>query len=874
MGEIDVWQVGFNAGELTPLLEGREDLLRFPNGCRKLRNAHGIIQGPARRRAGGKFVATTKSNGEAWMVRFVRSRSVAYMLEFGDNYIRFYRNRAQLLDAASPFAPYEVATPWTYADMTNADGTFKFKLVQSNDILYICSGTDKIKQLRRFGDVDWDLVDFETVGGPFDAQNTTATTVYASAQTGTVTLTASTAIFVAGHVGALFRIQPQDLSDVPPWEANVEYNIGDLVRNDGKTYESLTSNSGATGGKVVSGTRGPTHEEGSAADGSGQRPDPEDGTSPVTVDVGHTWEFQDPGYGVLKITAIGSGGTTATATVEEWRVGSNAQLPFYTVGSGNATTRWAFGLYSDVNGWPVEATFFRERFVMIGSRNFAFSVPALFTEFTEETAGQVLADNAFSAELSSDQDEEILWAIPTERLLVGTTGGEHAIGELTAQDVFGPLNRKSEPQTGYGSRPVAPWRVGQEAFFVESSGLRIRAMTQADNFRYKADSQNDLAEHIMFGGVVQTAWVPMPDNLFWCLTAEGNMPCLVYSKEQDVFGWSTHFIGGYRDASQMRAAKVTTINTIPNPDGDKDDLWYIAERTIDGNVVRYIEYVTEHLPKPQRWEFEPLGAYERRLFDYQADLVFVDSAATYDVPLTITDVDIDGGTGVVQITSAAHGLSNGDLVRIDGVIGTWEINARSFEIENVATNTFDLVDVNGLTDGVNGAPFTTYVSGGVARELVTTISGLDMWEGETLQVVTDGAVHPDRTVSSGSITLQYGAGRVHTGYNAKMVIETQRPIGGNEKGSAQGKVGRIVKLILRLEATLGGQVGPSEEELQEVLYRDAADLMDLPPALYNGDIEIGWPDGQSTVRTVTFVQDQPLPTTVVSLGIAQEVFSE
>lgn len=873
MGEIDVWQVGFNAGELTPLLEGREDLLRFPNGCRKLRNAHGLIQGPARRRAGGKFVATTKSNGEAWLVRFVRSRDTAYMLEFGDNYIRFYRNRAQLLEAASPFDPYEVATPWTYNDMTNADGTFAFKLVQSNDILYICSGDDKIKQLRRFGDVDWDLVDFETVGGPFEGQNTSATTVYASAATGTVTLTASTAIFQAGHVGALFRIQPQNLSDVPPWEPSHSFDIDELCRSNGKTYKSLTDPFGHPSNLIFTGTVAPDHEEGTAVDGQGEILDPIDGSG-NSRDAGIEWDFQDPGYGVLKITAVGSGGTTATATVEEWRVGSNAQLPAYVVGSGNATTRYAFGLYSDVNGWPIAATFFRERFVMVGTRNFAFSVPALFNEFTEETAGQVLADNAFSAELSSDQDEEILWAIPTERLLVGTTGGEHAIGELTSQSVFGPLNRKSEPQTGYGSRSVAPWRVGQDVMFVESSGLRIRAMMQAESFRYKADSQNDLAEHIMFGGVVQTAWAPMPDNLFWCLTAEGDLPCLVYSKEQDVFGWSTHFIGGYRDASQLRAAKVTTINTIPNPSGDKDDLWYIAERTIDGNVVRYIEYVTEHLPKPQRWEFETLAAYERRLLDYQADLVFLDSAATYDVPLTITDVDVDGGTGVVTVTSSSHGLSNGDLVRIDAVIGMWELNARYFEIENVATNTFDLVDVNGLTDGVDGAPFTTYVSGGVARELVTTISGLDMWEGETLQVVTDGAVHPSRTVSSGAITLQYGAGRVHTGYNANMVIETQRPIGGNEKGSAQGKVGRITKLVLRLEASLGGSVGPSEDDLQEVLHRDAADLMDLPPALFNGDIEIGWPDGQSTVRTVTFVQDQPLPTTVVSVGTAQEVFSE
>jgi hypothetical protein len=854
MGNVDIWQASFNGGELTPLVEGREDITRYPTGCRRLRNAHGMIQGPARRRTGGRFVGEVKSNGNAWLVPFIRSRQLAYILEYGENYIRFFRNRARILFAGNP---YEIVSPWTYAELTADDGTFALHQTQSIDVLYNADGVEPVQQLIRFADDNWTLSDFETVGGPFEAQNITATTVYASAQTGTVTLTASTAIFTSDRIGSLFRIQPQDLSAVPPWEPNQHLATDDLRRNAGKTYKATTAGVTDALGQRVTGTIGPIHEEGTEKDGDGDALDPKGTTGQRTLS-GIDWEFQDPGYGVLRITAVGGGGTTATATVEQWRVGSNAQLPFETVLVGNATTRWAWGTFSDANGHPTDVSFFRERFVMGNARQYAFSVPLAFTEYAQETAGQVLADNAFVVDLTSDRDEETRWIKPAhDKLVIGTTGGEHLLGEMTTQQVFGPLNRKSEPKTGYGSNGVAPVRAGEQLLFVEGNSLRVRA-SESDGDNFTAPSQNDLAEHITFGGIIAQAFQEKPDNLAWYLTSEGYLPCLTFSKEQDVFGWSQHFIGGYRDASHLRAAKVTSCAVIPSPDGTVDDLWYIAERWVNGGLKRYVEFITPAAPKPQKWEFEPDEAFKRRILDWQADLLYLDSGATYDVPLTISGIAKVGS--VIRVTSVAHGLSNLDYVRIDGVIGMWEVNARGFQIENVAANTFDLVDVDG-TD------FTAYTSGGVAREMVTVISGLDPWEGETLQVITDGAVHPDRTVSAGSITLQYRAARVHTGYNARMLIETMRPIGGNEQGSSQGKHGKIPKIILRVEGTLGGKIGPDDENLDVINYRVPQDPMGIAVPVQTRDLELDFPTAEDdTVRTVVFVQDQGLPATVVGIG--------
>lgn len=861
MGEIDLWQAAFNGGEQTPLLSGREDTQKYQTGCKRLRNMHGIIQGPARRRTGSRVVAPTKSDGNAWLVPFIKSRAEKFQIELGDNYARFYKNRGVL--ESSPGVPYEIVTPWTYADMTDTDGTFKFRFVQNNDIIYMTGGVG-IKQINHFGDLNWTITDFEPVGGPFDAVNITSTTVYASAATGTVTLTASSAIFTANHVGSLMLLRPQDLSDVPPWEPNQHIATDALRQNDGKTYKCVTAGVLDDDGHRCTGTVSPIHEEGVEKDGDGDILDPKLSDGSI-VETGIDWEFQDPGYGIVKITAVGSAGTTATATVQPWRIGANAQLPAGVVSSGNATKRWAFGLFSNAIGWPRAATFFRERFVLGTTRQLAFSVPQSFNEFMQETAGQVLADNGFVADITSDRDEELLWLLPNASVLhVGTTGGELAAYEQNPNAAFGPTNRKIDPQTGFGSNGCAPLRVGDTPLMVEASGLRVRKIAPKEGGDgFGAFSQNDLAEHITASTIIQTAYAALPDSFYWGLRADGRLCCLTFSQEQEVFGWSLHYVGGYRDASHLQPAKIRSISVIPSPDGTIDDVWWIAERYIDGQIVRWVEYLTEQTTKPQQWEFESNEAFERRVQDYQSTLYFVDGGTVYDEPLEIDTVSVASGVVTVE-TVGAHGLSDGDEVRIDEVIGPWQINARVFEIENASGDTFDLVDVD-------GSDFSDYVMGGKVREMVDVISNLDIYEGETLQILTDGAVHPDRTVESGEVTLQYKVARASLGFGYRSLLDTQRPAGGNNKGSAQGKLGAINHLITRFVDSLGGSVGPDEDNLQEILFRSASDEMDLPPPLFSGDKEIHWPDGFSTDRNVIFVQDQPLPSVIAGFGLDMEV---
>jgi len=67
-------------------------------------------------------------------------------------------------------------------------------------------------------------------------------------------------------------------------------------------------------------------------------------------------------------------------------------------------------------------------------------------------------------------------------------------------------------------------------------------------------------------------------------------------------------------------------------------------------------------------------------------------------------------TNPVSITCVGHNFSTGDKIRIGGVVGMTQLNGNSYTITVVDANTFTL-------NGINGAAYGAYVSGGWAVEL-------------------------------------------------------------------------------------------------------------------------------------------------------------
>jgi hypothetical protein len=134
-------------------------------------------------------------------------------------------------------------------------------------------------------------------------------------------------------------------------------------------------------------------------------------------------------------------------------------------------------------------------------------------------------------------------------------------------------------------------------------------------------------------------------------------------------------------------------------------------------------------------------------------------------------------------------------------------------------------------------PSIALIASGGWRLTVTTISGLGHLEGQAVDVLVNGATHPQRTVTAGSITLQAPASKVQIGLAFAAKLQTLRANAGAHDGTSQGKKTRINNVVIRLLETLGLQYGASFDDLIDVDFhragRDgqpAADLQRRHPA--------------------------------------------
>ena len=195
MARVAVQLTNFTGGELSPRLDGRNDLQKYATGCKTLENMIIFPHGSAARRSGTQFVAEVKdSTKETRLIPFEFSTTQTYILEFGNQYIRFFKDNGQILSSGSP---YEISSPYLEAEL------FDIKFAQSADVMYICHPNHPAKKLSRTGHTSWSLTSVDFTDGPYMDENISSTTISTSAHTvGTGrTLTASSTTGINDNTG-------------------------------------------------------------------------------------------------------------------------------------------------------------------------------------------------------------------------------------------------------------------------------------------------------------------------------------------------------------------------------------------------------------------------------------------------------------------------------------------------------------------------------------------------------------------------------------------------------------------------------------------------------------------------------------------------
>jgi hypothetical protein len=547
MPRLSLQQTNFTAGELSPRLYGRTDVDRYANAAKVLENAHPVIHGGAARRAGTRFVQETKTSSKKnRLVDFVFSRDLAYMLEFGDYYVRVYSPNGVYLGV-------EVVSPFSESMLGDID------YVQGSDTMFLFHPSIPQQRLRRFTNTVWDLSSVPYTVQPFDEQGLSpSVNLTLSALSGVITVTAASAVFLASDVG-------RNLSALA--------GIGPITGFTSTTVVTVTVTNPFLSTSLLSGSWN--------LDVSPQTTLTPSAVGPVgaaiTLTLGASgWRAADVGKyvrvntGIAKITSFTSD-TIVSASVVTVLANTTAA----------PALSWSLeaSVWSSANGFPRTGTLHEQRLWCAGSTKYPQTIwgsrTALFYDYTKGTADS----DACVFTISSDEVNPISFLASNRNLLIHTFGAEMSMGGGNEKPIT-PTNVQIKPQTGYGSKNVRPLLIGKESIFVQRSGRKVRAMSygfQIDG--YQAPDLTILAEHITQSGIVAMAYQQEPDQLMWLALGDGTLISCTLDRDQQVNGWARHYTDG----------AVESVACIPN--GTQDQVWITVRRTINGATKRYVEYL-------------------------------------------------------------------------------------------------------------------------------------------------------------------------------------------------------------------------------------------------------------------------------------------
>lgn len=190
----------FTAGEVSPELLGRGDLRAYDNGALALRNVFINPTGGVKRRFGLGYIDSAAGDGK--LIAFEFNTQQTALLVITDGQIDVYSSG--VLEATIP-------APWSEAQISQIAWT------QSADTLLMVHPDISPKKLVRSGMGVWSLSDWSfftdenIIYHPYFKFAESEVTLTPSGTSGSITLSASADVFVAGHEGTRLRVGGKDV---------------------------------------------------------------------------------------------------------------------------------------------------------------------------------------------------------------------------------------------------------------------------------------------------------------------------------------------------------------------------------------------------------------------------------------------------------------------------------------------------------------------------------------------------------------------------------------------------------------------------------------------------------------------------------------
>jgi hypothetical protein len=783
MARVSSIITNFRAGEISPRLEGRIDLQKYNEAVKELENMIVFPQGGITRRPGTYYAGTTKDGGQVRLINFEFSDTQAYVLEFGNNYIRIYKDGGLVTAATTAISAITKANPAVVTSnshgMSNGDRVFitgvvgmtevnnreftvagattnTFELsgidssayttygsagttgeiievtttytlaqlstinfAQSADVLYLAHLSHAPAKLTRTSHTAWTLNDIDFTDGPYLDENITDTTLYASANTGSVTITASASLFASTDVGRLIRFREILEIHHDEWVTATSYANDVTIRYNGNVYKQTT------GTTQTSGATPPVHLDGEETYGTVK------------------WTYQHSATGYVKITAY-TNATTVTALVKN----DTGFLPDHVVLVANATKLWSFGSFSSTTGFPRAIGFYEERLYFASTVSQPQTIfGSVSADFENHTPG-INDDDGINVTIASDQVNVIKHLLPARFLQLLTTSAEFTLSGGAGSEPVTPTNVNVLRETTFGVGDVKPLRAGNSTIIIQKGGEKVKEITfDLDTDGLLGVDLTVLADHLARGGLTDVVWQQEPELILWFVHADGRLIGLTYDRANATVGWHEHSLGG--------SGIVESITAIPS--GSEDQVYLTVKRTINSVVVRHIVYL-------------------KSLYfnDDVQDAFFVDSGLTYDGSATATVTGLNHLEGV-SVTILADGAAHADKTVSGGTI-TLDRSASKIHIGYGYTSLVETLRMEaGAEDGIaqgkikriHGVTARFYQT--VGAELGPDINNLDRLPFRDSSMNMDEAV----PLFSGDKEISFPSGYDN---DAKIVIRQTQPL--------------------------------------------------------------------------------------------------
>lgn len=807
----------------------------------------------------------------------------------------------------------EVTTTYTEAEI------FQLNHAQSADVLYLANKNHPPAKLTRTTATSFTLSDIDFIDGPYLDENITDISIFATNDSGSTFLIASSGtegvtslsvagvdrnvinnngsdIFSSNNIGQLWRFREVIEEHHDEWKANTSYADGVIIHFNGNVYEQTT------GSTQNSGNGPPVHLSGAVSYNSGaiQWTYLHSGTGYVKID---NLDLQyervcdtstKSGTFVLGETITASSGTASATYVADISIpgasgktaiflsnptggtgapyffptsgitltggtsGATIQtdsnsimvpslrcvkatvknqtgvLPDHVVGSDDATTKWSEGAFSIGNGYPRAVAFYEERLFFAGTTNNPQTIYGSVTADFENHEPGTEDDKAINITIASDQVNVIKHMIPGRFLQIMTSSAEFTLSGGTGTTAVTPTNVNVLRETTFGSGDVRPLRAGASTIMIQKGGEKVKEVTfSLDTDGLVGRDLTVLGEHLARGGLTDMVWQQEPELILWFVRGDGTLIGLSYDPANNTIGWHQHPLGG--------SGVVESITAIPS--GTEDQVYMSVKRTINSETVRHIVFM-----KPIYFDEEITSAF------------FVDSGLTYTGTASTASSTLSFPGILANTTSLS--VADGSNFPSTGVL---KIDNELISYASSGANNFD-----SLTRGAFGTVAAAHSTGATVTDVTyentnTVITGLNHLEGETVQILADGAAHADKTVSGGSITLDTSAIKVHIGYSYNSLVETLRMEAGAEDGVAQGKIKRIHGVTIRFLDTVGADIGPDTSNLKTIPFRDSSMAMDQAIPLFSGDKEVVLHSGYDKDAKIVVKQGQPLPMSIIAI---------